>query len=137
MKSDVEILMLEDQPADAELIRRYLQKGGLKFHLARTETRDQFERAIEERHPDIILSDHGLPAFDSLAAFSIARAKCPEVPFIVVTGSAWDALTLEALKRGADAFVAKDQLSHLVPKVQRSLQRREREDCLTAMQKDL
>ena len=47
----------------------------------------EFLREIECRPPDVILSDHGLPSFDGFTALSIAREKCPDTPFIFVTGS--------------------------------------------------
>ncbi len=127
MKTKPHILMLEDKPADAELIARVLRVGDVAFQLECVKTQEQFERALEQNQPDVILSDHGAPEFDSLSALSIARSKCPEVPFILVTSSAKDPLTLAGLERGADAFVAKDSLLHWVPKLKRSLKQAEKE----------
>lgn len=127
MKNKPHILMLEDKPAEAELIDRVLRASDVAFQLECVKTQQQFEHALEEHPPDVILSDRGGEDFDSLSALQIARKRCPDVPFIMVTNSAKDPLTVEALERGADAFVAKDHLLHWVPKLKRSLKQAERQ----------
>jgi CheY-like chemotaxis protein len=77
MKEHIDVLMLEDVPADAKLIEETLRRGNLQAHVRRTDTRAGFERALAEHRPDVIVSDHGLPAFDSLSALTIAHEKCP------------------------------------------------------------
>jgi two-component system, sensor histidine kinase and response regulator len=131
------ILMLEEKPEDAALISRVLGAGELAFELACTQTREDFERALVERRPDVILSDHSSPPFDSLNALAIARKRCPEVPFILVTDSAEDPLALAGLERGADAFLAKNLLPHWLPKLKRSLQQARRGDEYRSLQKRL
>ena len=46
-----------------------------------------FLRELKKFHPAVILSDHGLPAFDGFTALSLAQKQAPDVPFIFVTGS--------------------------------------------------
>src|SRR5436305_390852 len=87
VKKDLRILVLEDVAADVVLLDRELQSAGLSFETKRVETRAEFLRELEGGPPDLILSDHGLPQFDGFAALAIARERCPETPFIFVTGS--------------------------------------------------
>src|SRR5437016_13502758 len=87
VKNELRILVLEDVAADVVLIDHELRNAGLAFNAKRVETRDEFVRELEQHPPDIILSDHGLPAFDGFSALSIARERCPDTPFIFVTGS--------------------------------------------------
>jgi PAS domain S-box-containing protein len=121
MKKDLRILMLEDVPADAELIDSALRRGGFSFQAKRVETRDEFLREIEGRPPDVILSDHGLPSFDGLAALSITHEKCPDTPFIFVTGSMGDQGAVNSVRAGATDHVLKTQLGVLPLTVQRAL----------------
>ena len=116
------ILMNEDVVADAELVKHELAKGGLIFHFKRVDTREAFEREIHRRTPDVILSDHGLPTFDGFAAVALARERCPDVPFIFVTGASGEEITIEAFESGVTDYVLKDKLSRLVPVVKRALQ---------------
>lgn len=127
MKEQPHILMLENEPVEAERIGQVLRQGDLDFELERVVTQEEFEHALEEHRPDVILSDHGASEFDSLTALSVARRKRPDVPFILVAGSADDPVTIEALLRGADGFIAKDHVPHWLPKLKRSLRQAERE----------
>ena len=81
--------------------------------------------ALEKFHPSLILSDHGLPDFDGFAALAIAKKQAPDVPFIFVTGSLGEEMTIKALKSGAADFVLKHQLATLPPAVHRALRQAE------------
>ena len=54
----LEILHLEDSPADHELAARALRRSGLQCHLQRVDTLAEFQRLIENGHFDIILADY-------------------------------------------------------------------------------
>src|SRR6266581_2385369 len=113
--------MLEDDAADAELTRFALRKGGLQFSSTRTETKEQYLQELERQPPALILSDYSLPGFDGHAALSIAQEKCPETPFIFVTGTMGEEVAIETLKSGATDYVLKTRLSRLVPAVNRAI----------------
>jgi len=125
MKAELNILILDDDANDAELINRELLKGGLPFRSTRVETRTQFLSTLQADPPDVILSDHGLPAFSGSEALAIAREYCPEVPFIFVTGSIGEEKAIETLKMGAMDYVLKDRLPKLLPAVERAVREAE------------
>src|SRR5688500_15589117 len=100
------ILFLEDELNDFRLVARTLERGKLNCDLVRVESHRQFMDELATA-PDIILSDHHLPEFDGFAALNIARTKCPDVPFIFVTGNAADKKTSEAAKHGVLEVVPK------------------------------
>lgn len=113
--------MLEDSATDADLVRHALNAGGVAFTARQVDTRAAFIRAIENLPPDLILSDFALPAFDGYSALIIAQAKCPDVPFIFVTGTLGEEVAIETLKKGATDYVLKQRLNRLVPSVERAL----------------
>lgn len=119
------ILMLEDDAADAELTRFALRKGGLSFSLDRVESRDDYEEALAKDPPSLILSDYSLPGFNGHDALEIALEKCPDIPFIFVTGTMGEEVAIETLKSGATDYVLKTRLSRLVPAVNRALREAE------------
>jgi PAS domain S-box-containing protein len=121
VKKDLRILVLEDVAADVLLMSHELRSGGLSFETKRVETREEFLREVERDPPDLILSDHGLPGFDGFAALALARDRCPETPFIFVTGSMGEELAIDSLRSGATDYVLKTRLSNLVPAVERAL----------------
>src|SRR5438445_343469 len=69
--------MIEDESHDAALVQHTLKAGGFDFAFKCVETEGAFLRALERFEPSVILSDHGLPAFDGFAAVAIAAARGP------------------------------------------------------------
>jgi len=117
--------MLEDDSADAELTKFALRKGGLHFSLARVDSRDDYVRELEQKPPELILSDYSLPGFNGHDALDIALQKCPETPFIFVTGTMGEEVAIQTLKSGATDYVLKTRLSRLMPAVHRALREAE------------
>ncbi len=109
MKSPLRVLHLEDNPNDAELIQAALQSEGIVSHVVRVETRADFLASLEQGGFDIILADYTLPSFDGLSALSIAMEKCPDVPFIFVSGTLGEEVAIEALKIGATDREARER----------------------------
>ena len=122
MSAELKILMLEDEPADAELAARALTKAGMVFSSRRVDTREDFIAALAEWGPDLILADYRLPAFDGLSALHIAVEQAPDVPFIFVSGAMGEELAIETLHQGAADYVLKDHRGKLAPAVTRALQ---------------
>ena len=120
-KDPIRILYLEDDSADVELVRGELEQAGLEFALRHVATRETYCSALREFRPDVVLSDHGLPAFDSYTALAILKNESPEIPFIVVSGTLGEERAIEILKGGVTDYVLKDRLSRLSPAVRRAL----------------
>jgi PAS domain S-box-containing protein len=114
------ILHLEDNAADADLIRSILNSEGIVAEVTQAQTRSEFELALEQP-VDLILSDCSLPSFDGRSALEIARRKCPQVPFIFVSGTIGEEAAVDLLKEGAVDYVLKDHLSRLPASVQRAM----------------
>jgi len=62
-----------------------------------------------------------MPSFDGLAALKISRERCPDVPFIFVSGALGEEMAIDLLKKGATDYVLKNRLSRLEPAVSRAL----------------
>ncbi len=121
MKKELQILIVEDMPADVVLINRELRKGGLAFRVHLATTDKEFLRNLRNGAPDLILSDHDLPTFDGFSALELAKKHCPDVPFLFVTGSMGEQVAIESLRAGATDYVLKNRLQSLVPAVLRAL----------------
>ncbi len=139
MKEEIKILILEDVAFDAELIEYELRREGIKFLSKRVETKESFISELEELRPDIILADHSLPKFDGLSALKIANDECPYIPFLFVSGKIGEEFAVNALKEGATDYIFKNNLSKLVPAIQRALkecnEKIEREKAQNALKK--
>ncbi len=121
MISPLRILLLEDDPLDAKLIKATLEEAGIAFDILRVQTRDDFIATIDRCEFDIVFADYQLPGFDGLSALALAKVKCPGVPFIFVSGKIGEELAIGTLTSGATDYVMKNGLSRLVPSVQRAL----------------
>jgi len=125
LKNEIRILLLEDNVTDAGLVRHALRKGCLDFSLEHVDHKTAFIRQLEKCPPDLILSDFSLPSLDGYTALKIAQKKCPDTPFIFVTGTLGEETAIETLKKGATDYVLKQRLSRLVPSVHRALREAE------------
>lgn len=124
MERPLKILLLEDSKTDAEILQRLLSKEDMncEFHLAMN--KKSFLKALDEFMPDIILSDHSLPQFDSTEALSLARKKIKNIPFIMVTGAVSEEFAANIIKQGADDYILKDRMSRLPAAIKTALQQR-------------
>jgi signal transduction histidine kinase len=121
MVTNLKILILEDNQSDADLIDRELKKSGFNFTSEIVQTREEYENALQNFNPDIILSDYSLPAFDAVAAFHIKQNECPHIPFIIVSGVIGEENAVEHIKNGITDYTLKDKLFTLSPKINRAL----------------
>jgi signal transduction histidine kinase len=121
IKKKLRILMVEDEAGDAQLAEQVLRGGGFDFTFRRVDSEDAFLKELKDFRPSVILSDHGLCAFDGFSALAIAKGQCPDVPFIFVTGSLGEEMATKALKSGASDFVLKHRMATLPPALHRAL----------------
>jgi signal transduction histidine kinase len=121
MNQVIKILHLEDDSFDADLVKAALAQERILCDISLVNSLDSFIGAIEKDTHDIILSDYSLPGFDGLSALALSTAKCPDVPFIFVSGKMGEELAIETLKSGGTDYVLKNGLSRLGPSVKRAL----------------
>jgi two-component system cell cycle sensor histidine kinase/response regulator CckA len=125
MPAAIRILIVEDVPADAELVEQELRRAGLDVDLRHVEEEGPFRDALDEFRPDVILADYTLPRFDGLAAVRVTRERHPDIPVIIVTGSINDETAVRCLEAGAAEYVLKDHLGRLPAAVRTALERRQ------------
>ncbi len=120
MTQHLHILLIEDDPLDAELIIHELSRAKT-ITIERVDTENEFIRALQDSPPEIILSDFNLPRFDAITALSIARSRVPDIPFIIVSGAIGEEQAVRTLKEGAADYVMKTDLGKLNSAVEHAL----------------
>ncbi|HEX4628973.1 MAG TPA: response regulator, partial [Gemmatimonadales bacterium] len=80
MPARLRILIVDDIPADAELIEHELRRAGLFLTTRRVDTEPAFRDELREFAPDLILTDHSMPRFSAADALRIAQAERPDTP---------------------------------------------------------
>jgi diguanylate cyclase (GGDEF)-like protein/PAS domain S-box-containing protein len=118
-KSIKTVLLIEDNPGDARLLREMLQEEGLySSELLHADSMGCAEKILAEHAVDIILLDLGLPDAQGLEAVRRAHAVAPRVPLVVLTGLDDEVLAAQALQEGAQDYLIKGQISSSVGQVE-------------------
>jgi PAS domain S-box-containing protein len=125
MGRSLKILHIEDVPSDAELVERTLKKSGIDFEKVVVDTKEQYAKALKEFRPDIILSDHSLPSFNSLEALNILKQTKADIPFILITATVSEEFAVSVMKEGASDYVLKDRLQRLPNAIINAIEKRQ------------
>jgi signal transduction histidine kinase len=121
MNDNLRILILEDVAADTQLMEDELNNSGITFISKRVATKKDYLDELNNFSPDLILSDYNLPQYSGTAALAEAKSRCPDIPFILVTGALGEERAIDILTHGANDYVMKSGLQRLAPAVHRAL----------------
>ncbi len=105
------ILLVEDNPGDARLLREMLnEEGAYRTELTLVGCMEDAESYLTNHEIDIILLDLGLPDAEGLDALRRIRAAAPRVSVVVLTGRDEESLSGQALQEGAQDYLIKGQI---------------------------
>ena len=127
LRTPLRVLIVEDRPADAELMLYELQRSGYEPAWRRVETEADYLSQLQSA-PDIILADHTLPEFGAPRALELLKASALDIPLIVVTGSISEEVAVARLKQGATDYILKDRMTRLGDAVARALKEKQLRD---------
>ncbi len=118
----IQLLVVEDSELDYDLLLALLARGGRPVRARRVEDEAGMRAVFQDGPVDVVVTDHSLPQFDSLAALAVAKSHDPDLPVIVVSGEMSEELAVAVLHAGADDFILKSRLFRVGPALTRSLQ---------------
>lgn len=121
MNERLRILHLEDDADYCDLVRSLLKAESIAAELVWTTNKKEFENALAGEPFDAILADYLLPDYNGLKALQLAREKCPNTPFLLVSGTIGEQAAIESLRNGATDYVLKEWTERLVAAVQRAV----------------
>jgi PAS domain S-box-containing protein len=130
MKNEIKILLVEDNTRDAELVEHELHKLDIEFICKRVDAEKEYLKSLKEFSPDIVLSDYNLSFWNGMRALELAQKNCPNIPFLIVTGSMNEETAVECLKAGASDYVTKEHLIRLVPAIKLAMEKKGKYDLL-------
>ncbi len=125
MDPKLNILLVEDVRADAELVERELKLAKLSFTIRRVETRAVFLQELAGSSPDIILADYSLPQFGALEVLELLQEQQSDVPVILVTGSNSEEIAVHCMQEGAEDYILKASLKRLPAALRKTLKKRQ------------
>jgi len=118
---NLQILHLEDCIPDHEMIRELLEDQEFKIQIDRFENKESFISAVKAKKYDLILADFNMPRYDAFRALEDAKKNCPEIPFIVVSGTIGEEKAIDLIQKGAVDYVLKDRPARLPSAIKRAL----------------
>ncbi len=110
-KSIKVLLLIEDNPGDAHLLREmFNDHGSQDTELTQVGCMSDAEKHLEQGQVDIIMLDLGLPDAQGLETLRRARAAAPHVPLVILTAMDDESLAVKALQEGAQDYLIKGQI---------------------------
>ena len=125
MRTPLRVLIVEDSPDDAVLLVRELRRGGYEPSYLCVDSAEAVIAALDGQTWDLILCDYTMSGFSGTQALSLVRGHSLDVPFIFVSGTIGEATAVAAMRAGAQDYVVKDNLTRLVPAIERELREAE------------
>ncbi|MBI2957448.1 MAG: response regulator [Chloroflexi bacterium] len=109
----IKVLMIEDNPADARLMKEVLGgEGPGAFDLEGREELSTGLQRIDEGGIDVVLLDLNLPDSRGLDSFARTILKAPQIPIVVLTSLDDEALATRAVRNGAQDYLVKGKVDH-------------------------
>ncbi len=121
MNKKLRLLIVEDNPDDAEMMVMRLEEEGFSAEWQRVDNEEDFLKALDDP-PEFILADWRLPQFSGMRALELLNERCPGIPFILVTGSIGEEAAINALHLGASDYILKDRSKRLGQAVRRTIE---------------
>lgn len=127
------LLLIEDNPGDARLLREMLNEQGVhNIRLIHVSSMQEAEACLADSPVDMILLDLGLEDASGIEAVRRARIAAPRVPILVLTGMDDEVLAGPALQAGAQDYLVKGQIEArgLVRALRNAVERKALEEAL-------
>lgn len=121
MNGLLRVLIVEDSEDDVFFILRQLKRGGYSVFHTQVDTAEQMQVALRTQPWDIVIADYMLPSFNAPAALEVLQHQQLDLPFIIVSGNIGEDIAVAAMKAGAHDYLMKNNLTRLVPAVEREL----------------
>jgi signal transduction histidine kinase len=106
----IKVLLIEDDPGDADYIRAILSETTARMHVAYSDRLSSGVWHLAREKFDVVLSDLGLPDSQGIETFIRIHTLYPNLPIIVLTGLHDEELAVKAVRSGAQDYLVKGQV---------------------------
>jgi len=107
----LKVLLIEDNPGDARLIREYLSdEAGAAFSVEHAPLLAAGLARLAQGGVDLVLLDLSLPDSPMPKTFKLVHDAAPEVPIIVMSGLDDEDFAIQTVKEGAQDYLVKNQV---------------------------
>jgi len=105
------VLLIEDNPGDADLVRLRLVEGKSPVHVNCVERLAEGLASLAENRPSVVLLDLNLPDSHGAETFRKVLEQAPGVPVVILSGQDDEALAMKALHQGAQDYLVKGAIT--------------------------
>ena len=123
MATPLRLLILEDNPSDAELMLHELRGAGYDPIADRVETEQEYRKHLQPA-PEIVLADFSMPEFNALRALEIMQECQLDIPVIIVSVAIGEERAVQIMQRGATDYIIKDRMGRLGHAVTQALEQK-------------
>ena len=110
MNKLINVLVIEDNPGDARLVKEVLgEEGGGRFNLLFADRMSTGLEMLDRGEIDLVLLDLSLPDCQGLDALTLTHSKAPRIPIVLMTGRDDEDLSVRAMRLGAQDYLVKGQ----------------------------
>ncbi|MBI5021968.1 MAG: PAS domain S-box protein [Ignavibacteriales bacterium] len=107
-KQIINILLVEDNPAEAELLQECLREGEHEtYNITHTDRWSDAHKLTNRHNFDIILLDLSLPDTEGIETVKLAINAAPYRPIIALTEINDNGISVQALQAGAEDYLVK------------------------------
>ncbi len=125
MPQQIRILLVEDDPNDAQMVMAEVGRGDFVASFVHVVDRAATLAALDEGGWDLIITDFSLPDMTGLDLIGWVRERKLDLPVIVVSGTIGEELAVLTMHAGARDFITKGSLARLNPAIERELEEQE------------
>lgn len=136
----IKVLLIEDNPADAGLLRAVLDiVTSAKFEIVHVKRLSEALSKIQEANFDVLLLDLSLPDSTGIETVTRIQKASSRMPIIVLTGNEDEQLGTEAVRHGVQDYLVKGQIPErlLVRSIEYAIERKQTEQQLKAAKDEL
>ncbi len=142
-KKPISVLLIEDNPRDAEIIENQLlvaqEFGAPDFMLTHVRYLTEGFAHLQSNSVDVILLDLNLPDVSGLDTFATIHSHTPQTPVVVLSGMLDENLAVQAVRAGAQDYLLKDDVNSglLTRALQYAIERKQLEEKMQQHQEHL
>ena len=132
-RTELSVLLIEDQPAEVEYIREILsQVHSCRFTITHRDRLSDGLDLLEQIHVDVLLLDLCLPDSTGYETFQAAHKAFPVIPVILITNINDENLAVRAVREGAQDYLIKRKMDSdlLYRSIRYAIERQHAEEAL-------
>jgi diguanylate cyclase (GGDEF)-like protein len=118
---DIRILLIDESSHDEITLSKKLESSGYKPEITRLINLEQIKTIAIKKSWDIILTEHTLSEFTALELIAMAQESKIDIPIVILSGMISEDFAVEAMKAGAKDYIRKDNMTRLIPVIEREL----------------